>query len=44
MSFQAGDVMAVTSKQDDGWWEAQSMTTGSTQRALIPGNFFQAIV
>jgi len=43
MSFQAGDVMAVINKQDDGWWEAQSMSNRSQQRALIPGNFFQAV-
>jgi hypothetical protein len=43
MSFQAGEVMAIVNKQDDGWWEAQSMAYPNPQRALIPGNFFQPI-
>ncbi|KAI9286920.1 hypothetical protein BC943DRAFT_320269 [Umbelopsis sp. AD052] len=43
LSFQAGDVMAIINKQDDGWWEAQSMAYPNLQRALIPGNFFQSI-
>jgi len=35
--------MAVITKQDDGWWEAQSMVKGGSSRGLIPGNFFQTI-
>lgn len=39
LSFGKGDVLAVTRKQDDGWWEAEVTSTG--RLGLAPSNYLR---
>ncbi|CDH50735.1 cell division control protein [Lichtheimia corymbifera JMRC:FSU:9682] len=43
MSFKAGDTFAVIHKQPDGWWEAELLDPSRRTRALIPGNYMEAL-
>ncbi|KAI8143067.1 hypothetical protein BJV82DRAFT_669194 [Fennellomyces sp. T-0311] len=43
LSFNVGDVFAVIHKQTDGWWQAELLDPKRSARALVPGNYMEAI-
>lgn len=40
LSFNKGDILAITREQDDGWWEAE-VTSKPGRVGLVPSNYLQ---
>ncbi|KAL1619439.1 formin-binding protein [Diplodia seriata] len=40
LSFNKGDVLAITREQDDGWWEAEVLSKAG-RLGLVPSNYLQ---
>lgn len=40
LSFNKGDVLAITREQDDGWWEAEVLSKPG-RLGLVPSNYLQ---
>ncbi|CAM0142895.1 unnamed protein product [Umbelopsis sp. WA50703] len=43
LSFETNDVLAVITKQQDGWWEAEILDQRRRQRGLVPSNFMKTL-
>ncbi|KAG2182114.1 hypothetical protein INT43_007041 [Umbelopsis isabellina] len=43
LSFETNDVLAVITKQQDGWWEAEILHQSRRQRGLVPSNFMKTL-
>lgn len=40
LSFNKGDILAITREQDDGWWEAEVVSKPG-RVGLVPSNYLQ---
>jgi len=43
ISFETNDVLAVITKQQDGWWEAEILDQRRRRRGLVPSNFMKIL-
>ncbi|KAI8584154.1 hypothetical protein K450DRAFT_267531 [Umbelopsis ramanniana AG] len=43
ISFETNDVLAVITKQQDGWWEAEVLDQRRRRRGLVPSNFMKVL-
>jgi hypothetical protein len=43
ISFETNDVLAVITKQQDGWWEAEILDQRRRRRGLVPSNFMKVL-